>query len=222
MGLDPKAKDIILAGIFGGTVIFSASSVSAQCNETRAENDRLVHEWNDMASALVQTRIAYQGATVTFSIERARLIAEREHAWDRVHEESEAASECRIKMNREYGDPGWPVSDPIPVDWDSRYMWVWELACGPYVEETTCSTCLDDLFYAEEMANISLTSCDEVRKDDIEAACDGDCDQARAARGRCRRDLELASNGEKWWKAEATKLQEKYEPDKYNWEDTDG
>ncbi len=226
MGIKSNGKEILLAVFIGGSVVLSASAAAAECNETQTNYDELVHEWNNVSSALIQTQIEYQAATINFAIEKAGLVAEKERAWDTVHEESEAASECRTKMNEEYGDPGWPVSDPIYVDMTSRYMWTWELACGQYSEETTCATCIKDLNYAQEVADMWMGGCAEFRQEDIQDACEGNCDKARVAKVRCKLARDIASNSADWWQAEATKLQEKYEPDKYKLvlpsEDTDG
>jgi hypothetical protein len=223
MYIHAHTRDVLLAGVLGATVILSASTVAAQCNEERetAEYAEVVHSYNDVVSRLGQTQIEYQSAPWRHGADRAKLIAEKERAWDVAHEDREAASECRIKMNEVYGDPGWPVSDPIPVD---RYMWVWELACGPWPgPDTTCMTCLDDLRDAQDIADMWMEGCKEVRQEDIQAACKGTCAQARAAKGRYRRELEISENNGEYWSAEALKLREKYEPDRYKLEaDTDG
>lgn len=215
--MDRKLSDVLLAGVAGLTVVLSASAVSARCNEAERAEERAMWEGvaEDLASAWVGLRVATDAERARWALERGSLRAERERAWDRWYEESEAASECRVKMNREYGDPGWPVSDPIPVD---RYLWVWELACGPWPgPDTTCMTCLKDLNQAHDMAMALMDSCEELRADDVRAACDGSCDQARAAKGRCRRKIEEAQGSAEYWHDEATKLREKYEPEKYTW-----
>jgi hypothetical protein len=174
-----------------------------------------------LKDGVVRLRITLDSERARFAFEKAQLFAKKERFLDEMMEAENTASDCRIKMNEVYGDPGWPVSDPLHVSEYSKYMWLWELACGPDVGETTCTTCLDDLNDCQYMADGLIGGCEEVRQEDIQAACAGNCNQARAAKGRYRRELEISKNNGEYWSAEALKLREKYEPDKVE-EDKDG
>ena len=124
MGINSNGKEILLAVFIGGSVVLSGSAAMAECNETQTDYDELVSVSNNVASALIQTQIEYQAATINFAIEKAGFIAEKERAWDRFFEEMELAKEredMKLVAGSKKDHAGLPMIYPgVGWTWDFR------------------------------------------------------------------------------------------------------